>query len=67
MTEPLLPCPFCASAGSIELDDNEWWYVRCPNGNCPAFNSNPYDTKAEAIAAWNTRAVPVAQRKGPEE
>ena len=53
----LKPCPFCGtvpicdwrSASPIEGPDEGYWDITC----CRAFAHE--DTKAEAIAAWNTR------------
>ncbi|WP_168770728.1 Lar family restriction alleviation protein [Sphingomonas olei] len=60
----LLPCPFCGATptgvqyGSYELCDG--WNVSCTGAkDCPLFYATPYrvwDSMAEAITAWNTRA-----------
>lgn len=55
MQSELKPCPFCG-APDIDPDaedDNGRFYVCCMN--CWATASH-YETKADAIAAWNTRA-----------
>lgn len=58
MTE-LLPCPFCGGeADLIDISDEyegEYWVAhQCANGT--SVETNSYDTEAEAIAAWNSRA-----------
>ena len=60
MSEELKPCSFCGGEVCIlELEEiNEEsrrikFRVACKNCLCP---KNLYDTKAEAINAWNTRA-----------
>ena len=60
MTEPdLKPCPFCGGEAiahpcALEGDDHD---VGCFNGECPVEPHTWAETKDEAIAAWNTRAV----------
>lgn len=51
--EKPLPCPFCGgNASVIEVMNYTAVAVRCDS--CHATSGN-YDTKAEAIAAWNRR------------
>jgi Lar family restriction alleviation protein len=56
----LLPCPFCGGEAAL-LDAGPWpdghytWSPMCISGPCAVWNTY-YDTKAEAIAAWNRRA-----------
>lgn len=56
----LLPCPFCGGeADLIDMSDayeRECWVAhQCPSG--ASAETYSYETAAEAIAAWNTRAV----------
>lgn len=53
MTE-LKPCPFCGGEAAVILDDRTW--IECMD--CPQkAGVGPFDTDAQAIAAWNTRAA----------
>lgn len=55
MTDKLLPCPFCGGEALIIHFTQDACYVKCENHDCMA-GQKVYDTKAEAIAAWNARA-----------
>lgn len=57
MSDDLKPCPFCGGIKVLLVDIAEVYSVRC---QCNA--EGPYEfTPAEAIAAWNRRAVPAAK------
>ncbi|WP_341209836.1 Lar family restriction alleviation protein [uncultured Sphingomonas sp.] len=65
MVDKLEACPFCAGKGHLQFSEFEisaGWHVVCHGKkDCPLYCSEPYrafDTEAEAIAAWNTRATP---------
>ncbi len=52
--ERLKPCPLCGS--KAELKKWEGWFVSCTNTiPCGCLAQHDFDTKAEAIKAWNTR------------
>jgi len=59
-SEELKPCPFCGSPAqgpeeatySDVNTDNAWW-ITCNHSQCLA--SMEFETKEEAVAAWNKR------------
>ncbi len=58
MSEELKPCAYCG--GEARLDEVqhgiEFWQIGCDSMTCDfAPYLADFDTKAEAIAAWNTR------------
>lgn len=66
----LLPCPFCGDGFKIGQEPRNnpvvggLWYIfhaygeiGSPARRCPIVVPNHFDTKEEAIAAWNTRAL----------
>lgn len=61
MTDDLKPCPFCGheAAAFHSSWDSDDYDVGCFNGECPVKPHPWRETKAEAIAAWNTRAKPI--------
>ncbi len=66
MTTPeLKPCPFCGGeALAIQSWEGDAHDVGCFNGECIVEPHTWAETKDEAIAAWNTRAVdPAAIRE----
>lgn len=57
MTEHLKPCPFCNGKAEFENNNGEW-FVFCEK--CGSMTV-PFETKPEAVAAWNTRPIEDAQ------
>ena len=60
MTE-LLPCPFCGGEAHTYKTMAQRYCAICNKPFCA--NVGPFDTEAEAITAWNTRAERVGERK----
>ena len=64
--DALLPCPFCGGDENIicrtDYDDRDAYAVSCRYHNCHGaiftLGYGYFATKEEAIAAWNTRALP---------
>ena len=54
MDEVLKPCPFCRREAILD-GERGCWAVFCPSTNHEAATRH-FVSKAEAIAAWNTRA-----------
>lgn len=56
-TEKPLSCPFCEAKGNVIHGGNSRghlvYFVTCDNCECRTMH---YETKSEAIAAWNRRA-----------
>lgn len=59
--EEMKPCPFCGSKDIdydfFHGDEYEWdkgWFVQCFEPKC-AVKLGPYETKREAVEAWNSR------------
>ena len=57
----LKPCKCGCEAELISTQTFSWcnvyWYVRCTNENCPEETILKYDTKRDAINAWNRRVT----------
>ena len=57
MDEKLKPCPFCGGKAYID-GERHWWVVVCDACKCRLGENNAeFETKEEAIEAWNTRAI----------
>lgn len=62
MSEKLKPCPFCGGEAVVECHDEDYgddWIVSCINldGECEITpHTKFYETKQEAIEAWNRRS-----------
>jgi hypothetical protein len=61
--EELLPCPWCGGPAMIDrsegrvVDGEVRWWAACESLSCPAYlTATSYSRRADAIAAWNTRA-----------
>ena len=62
-TVELKPCPFCGNKNPTLEEMNSWsgepvWFIGCENYNCYFGMSlgESFNTKQEAIEAWNTRS-----------
>lgn len=60
MSPGLSPCPFCGGPGKVYSDyqgREKIWRVMCGARVDCALLLNHFKTEADAITAWNTRAV----------
>lgn len=54
MSEEMLTCPFCPDGGELFINGSvSCRWVECSSCGC---DGPAYETEAEAIEAWNTRA-----------
>lgn len=62
MRESLKPCPFCGKLPEIIQEKNGSVWIGCHNNNCSVrhVETDDFDTREEAIEAWNTRKGPTA-------
>lgn len=75
MTSELKPCPFCGGEALIRVDlcrvasgSDHIYIVGCRGFECrgSAVTGPLYETKAEAVEAWNTRAERTCRNVGHE-
>ena len=53
--ETLKPCPWCNSKAVLwKADNHEEWFIGC-GGECSVNPGRHFDTREDAITAWNTR------------
>lgn len=55
----LLPCPMCGADAFMDAK----WAVCCNNSDCQT-STMAFETKAEALAAWNRRTLSASRRSG---
>lgn len=55
--DELKPCPFCGKEAQLDKDSYGYYEVGCYNYGCQVQPfTEIFDTKREAIRAWNRRA-----------
>lgn len=67
-TDETKPCPFCGSSGPNVIEGGSMFYVACAGPDCfcalgegydrDAMSDHSFSNEHDAIAAWNTRAIP---------
>lgn len=57
MSNELKPCPFCGGRAYLSERMNGGYYVECESINGCLAESGNYDTRGQAIEAWNRRVV----------
>lgn len=66
VTDELKPCPFCGGEGVPGTTLDDAGYVMCASETCWCMTGY-LPTEAEAIVAWNTRAIsPNSEGEAPE-
>lgn len=61
MSDQLKPCPFCGGKAELWMaHEGRTAWIACMS-KCSVLVSKEYKTDAEAIAAWNRRAIPAVQ------
>lgn len=57
MMPELKPCPFCGHDSGMVYSDSYGYAVKCTESKCDVcVLTRHFDTKKEAIEAWNRRA-----------
>ena len=57
MPEKLKPCPFCGGRAYLSERISGGYYVECESINGCLAESGNYDTRGQAIEAWNRRVM----------
>lgn len=60
MSDELKSCPFCGtewnpSFRNLGMDEEPWWEITCMGDDCLVVLRG-FNSKADAIAAWNRRS-----------
>ena len=64
MSEKLKPCPFCGGKATQRDNSLAGWMVFCDTAGCRVVTETaPFDTRDQAIEAWNNRAAEARIRR----